>query len=165
MSSLHSTSCLKSLNLCKILALIYKILQDCALTNVSDLQCHSPRHIPLHSNYTVAFFWSLKHSTLKLFHNFGFARDVPYAYFFLYLIEHKLHEGKTLSTLLVIVFLSPSIMLYKVDSQLPWPCGATGACLTPKWTLNKYLIDEWMDEVEWIELIYLLPIPFEYRYF
>lgn len=43
-----------------------------------------------------------QHSTLKLFHTFRFVHDVSFAYFFLYLIEYRLLEGRTLFTLLCV---------------------------------------------------------------
>lgn len=74
MSSPLSNSCLKTLmsshyvlNLCKLLVLIYKILQESPPTNLSDLPCHSLTPLPLDPNYSALF---LVLQTLKLFHTF-----------------------------------------------------------------------------------------------
>ena len=63
---------------CKLLVLIYKILQDVTPTNLSDLQRHSPRRPPHHQTpTTVVFFQFLKYSSF--FIPLAFAHGVSYA--------------------------------------------------------------------------------------
>lgn len=146
MSSPLSISCLKPsvsshhvLNLCKLLVLIYKMLQDSAPINVSDLQSLSqtcPTRSQLQwlsfsssNTQALSYLWPLH--TLSL----SFSS-----------IEYKLHGGRTLSALFIIVSLSPHRVLDTVGPS--------------------QILDRWMmSEARRIEVIRRLPSPLDYPYF
>lgn len=142
MSSLLPISCLKPsvpsyyvLNLCKLLALIYKTLQDSTPTKLSDLLCHPSRATPLDPKSSGLL--SVPQA-FKFFHTIDLCKQCFYACHFF-----PFHSMQASS---VTILPGPSTGLYKVKS---WQT-------LDRWTDTQSKV---------VEVIHLLPIPLECPYF